>query len=100
MWEQIEKLVIRKINGTKDIKRALDKKYTQIEYQKQVKEAFASWNKPPLMLTEDERKGIRNLIQIIESRKAKGIVNKNMSMLNLGPKMQGRKQDEARKASA
>lgn len=83
MWEQLEKLIIRKVNGTKDIKRALKNKFMQLEYEKAVQESFAKFQKPPIMLTDEEKAKIRHLITIMESRKAKGILDKQMTINNL-----------------
>ena len=78
-WELLHNLILLKLGGLKDIKNAVDKIWEIPLYEKEVFKAFTYGKKPPVMLTEAEKREIIQLVNLAESRLRKGIIMNQFS---------------------
>lgn len=56
-------MICTKLGGLHNLKSAVDKMWEGIDYNNLVREAFTKFKKPPVMITEEERKKIGELVE-------------------------------------
>lgn len=78
-WSAIRQLVLGGGAELITIKRSVDRIYDNQDHTKRVEESFAKGIKPPVKLTDEEKHELLKLIEIVQSRLKKGIVNRNFT---------------------
>lgn len=81
-------IVLENTTGVQDIKNAIEKIYEIYDYEKLVKEAFGKGNKPPLMLTENEKIKISEMKKLLmeQRKKAEKLVRRQTIAVKPGVK--------------
>lgn len=64
-WNNLRELIFQNTGGIRAIERAVNNIYDNREHYKQVMEAFTRGQRPPVRLTDSEKKEIINLIDIV-----------------------------------
>lgn len=78
-WHSIKELVLGPSTDMKQVKQSIDQIYDKQGHEMQVEQSFAKGIKRPVKLNDEDKKELLKLIEIVQSRIKKGIINRNFT---------------------